>query len=154
MNIIESEESPKEVKVGDWEISLEYGILTSPQNKTVILEPRLAKLMYLLSLNANALVSREYLVQHIWKDTIVNDESLTRAIADLRKTLLKNFSQAINIDTIPKRGYKLTFAPKGKNRVFNLKIKRPLRYAMFGSVLLILTVMWFIGFLKIQVIQV
>ncbi|MEO9485478.1 MAG: winged helix-turn-helix domain-containing protein [Ekhidna sp.] len=139
------------VKVGDWKISPTYGILASPESKSLVLEPRLAKLIYLLSENADAIVTRDYLIKNIWTETIVNDESLTRAIADLRKVLRENFIHGIGIETIPKRGYKLTLSTTGRVRPIPLKIGRPKRYVLYGATALFLTFLWYIGFLKIVV---
>ena len=141
-----------DVEIGNWKISYEYGILASPDSKVVILEPRLCKLMYLLSQKANGLVSRDYLVKNIWTETIVNEESLTRAIADLRKVLEKNFKSGVKIDTIPKRGYKLTIPPSSKMPIYSLKSISPLRYAFFGF-LLICTFLWLSGLLEFHVVD-
>ena len=150
MKITEKPEPFEDVEVGGWKVSADYGVLSSPEGKSLVLEPRLAKLMYLLTQNANTLVSRNYLIQHIWPDTVVNDESLTRAIADLRKTLDMNFDN-IKIDTIPKRGYQLALQSGSKTYALKLKIKRPWHYAMLGFILLLLTFLWFAGYLNIYV---
>jgi len=108
MKMIKSNDDENSLRVGKWRFSPEYGIIGSPKGKTLLLEPRLSRLIYFLSLNANTHVSRNYLVDHIWIDTIVNEESLTRAVADLRKVLAVHFKDAITIETLRKRGYKLS----------------------------------------------
>jgi len=108
MKMVKSYDDENSVKVGKWRFSPEYGIIGSPKGKKLVLEPRLSRLIYFLSLNANTHVSRDYLVDHIWIDTIVNEESLTRAVADLRKVLAAHFKDAITIETLRKRGYKLS----------------------------------------------
>src|SRR2546423_5441986 len=49
------------------------------------------------------LVTREELMQEIWPDVAVNDESLTRCIADIRKALCDEQQRFIR--TVPRRGY-------------------------------------------------
>src|ERR1700736_6699991 len=49
------------------------------------------------------LVTREELMQAIWPDVAVNDESLTRCIADIRKALCDEQQRFIR--TVPRRGY-------------------------------------------------
>jgi len=49
------------------------------------------------------LVTREELMQAIWPDVAVNDESLTRCVADIRKALCDEQQQLIR--TVPRRGY-------------------------------------------------
>src|SRR5258706_3633108 len=49
------------------------------------------------------LVTRDELMQAIWPDVAVNDESLTRCIADIRKALCDERQRFIR--TVPRRGY-------------------------------------------------
>src|ERR1700686_3765940 len=49
------------------------------------------------------LVTREELMQASWLDVAVNDESLTRCIADIRKALCDEQQRFIR--TVPRRGY-------------------------------------------------
>jgi len=72
------------------------------------LEPRLIKLLCFLAANDEHVLSREVLVQELWPRVVVNENSLTRAISELRKQLQCQESALINyIETIPKRGYRL-----------------------------------------------
>src|SRR4051794_1738518 len=49
------------------------------------------------------LVTREEVIQAIWVDVAVSDESLTRCIADIRKALGDDQQRLIR--TVPRRGY-------------------------------------------------
>jgi len=72
------------------------------------LEPRLIKLLCFLAANEHRVLSREELVQELWPRVIVNENSLTRAISELRKQLQSTNTVHTNyIETIPKRGYRL-----------------------------------------------
>ena len=72
------------------------------------LEPRLIKLLCFLAANEHRVLSREELVQELWPRVIVNENSLTRAISELRKQLQSTIAVHANyIETIPKRGYRL-----------------------------------------------
>ncbi|MDA1369556.1 MAG: winged helix-turn-helix domain-containing protein [Proteobacteria bacterium] len=72
------------------------------------LEPRLIHLLSYLAANSHRVLSRDELVQELWPRVIVNENSLTRAISELRKQLqLSQDSQADYIETIPKKGYRL-----------------------------------------------
>ena len=145
MNVLEQEELKTEIEMGQWKISSKYGVMSSPNNKTLILEPRLSKLLYLLSLNVNAIVSREYLVNNIWKDTIVNEDSLTRAIADLRKLLSNNFENTVVINTIPKRGYILSIKTGPKLYALKLKLNNQSGSMIIGFVFLLLTILFLVA---------
>ena len=72
------------------------------------LEPRLIKLLCFLAANEHRVLSREEPVQELWPRVIVNENSLTRAISELRKQLQSTIAVHANyIETIPKRGYRL-----------------------------------------------
>lgn len=77
--------------------------LNTDKQQTV--EPRLIKLLCMLAAEAGRVVDRQRLIDALWPRVVVNDNSLNRAVSDLRKVL-----QAHNhlwIQTIPKRGYRL-----------------------------------------------
>jgi DNA-binding winged helix-turn-helix (wHTH) protein len=73
------------------------------------LEPRLMKLLCLLAARPGQVISREELVAELWPRVIVNENSLTRAVSELRKLLqTEDFPARDKLRTIPKRGYRLT----------------------------------------------
>jgi DNA-binding winged helix-turn-helix (wHTH) protein len=73
------------------------------------LEPRLMKLLCLLAARPGQVLSREELVAELWPRVIVNENSLTRAVSELRKLLqTEDFPARDKLRTIPKRGYRLT----------------------------------------------
>lgn len=78
------------------------------------LEPRLMKLLCQLTENAGKVVSRDHLIEKLWPRVVVNENSLTRAISDLRKALSIPGEitadgcmelKSVDIKTVPKRGY-------------------------------------------------
>tara|TARA_R100001377_G_C3186997_1_gene108981 strand:+ start:585 stop:1667 length:1083 start_codon:yes stop_codon:yes gene_type:complete len=72
------------------------------------LEPRLMHLLCLLASAPGSVQTREHLINQIWPKVIVNENSLTRAVSELRKKLeLEGVSKRL-IDTIPKTGYRLS----------------------------------------------
>lgn len=72
------------------------------------LEPRLMKLLCFLAANQGQVLSRDELVAELWPRVIVNENSLTRAVSELRKQLATSADSARDaIQTIPKRGYRL-----------------------------------------------
>ena len=77
-------------------------------NEVYKLTPKHFKvLLYLIKKN-NQLVTRDELFETIWQDTIVVDESLTRAISEIRKIIEENPKDAKIIQTIPKKGYRFS----------------------------------------------
>lgn len=71
------------------------------------LEPRLMQLLCLLAGQAGEVLDRDCLMQKLWPQVIVNENSLTRAVSDLRRELKRHDTGFNVIETIPKRGYRL-----------------------------------------------
>ena len=99
----------REFSLGEWRVLPQLNrIRYSCTNEERQLEPRLIKLLCFLGANEERVLSREELVQELWPRVVVNENSLTRAISELRKQLHSQDSRAPNyIETIPKRGYRL-----------------------------------------------
>jgi len=96
-----------------WTIDTELGTLKDGLGVETRLEPRLSKLMYLLLNNLGKFVSRRELIDEMWPDTVVTEQSLTRAVADLRKFLRSNYLAPPVIETASKQGYRMSYtAPK------------------------------------------
>lgn len=72
------------------------------------LEPRLMHLLCLLARAPGTVQTRDYLINQIWPKVIVNENSLTRAVSELRKKLELEGATKRLIDTIPKTGYRLS----------------------------------------------
>jgi DNA-binding winged helix-turn-helix (wHTH) protein len=92
---------------GKWKINLDHYSLINKHGDEIFVEPRLLKLLNLLSANANKVVKRNDLVSYVWEDVVVTEESLSKAISDLRKFMNEKFKDAPRIVTIRKVGYKL-----------------------------------------------
>ena len=94
--------------VGDWEVFPQLNrIRLNSTGEERQLEPRLVKLLCYLASNGERVLSREELVQELWPRVLVNENSLTRAISELRKQLHNQNSRISDyIETIPKRGYR------------------------------------------------
>jgi len=95
--------------VGEWRVLPQLNrIRRSGTEEERQLEPRLIKLLCFLAANEDRVLSREELVQELWPRVVVNENSLTRAISELRKQLQSQEPRVANyIETIPKRGYRL-----------------------------------------------
>ncbi len=83
------------------------------------IEPRLAVLLSVLINNAGQVMSREALIEAVWRGAAGADQSLTNAMSQLRKLLADGESGSVRIETVPKRGYrfvgKVTPAPGRAN---------------------------------------
>lgn len=76
------------------------------------LEPKVMDLLVLLAAHPGEVLSREALIDQVWKVEFGADESLTRAVSLLRKAFRDAGHAGEVIETIPKRGYRLTVMPE------------------------------------------
>jgi hypothetical protein len=65
------------------------------------------EVLAVLSARGGELVTREELLASVWSEVHVQEEVLTRAIADLRKALDDDRKGPRYIETIPKKGYRV-----------------------------------------------
>lgn len=93
-------------RVGDWRVRVDRHELERG-GELRRLQPRLVALLGCLAAAAGRTVTREELLARVWQRRMVNDEVLSRAIADLRRALDDDARQASMIETVPKLGYRL-----------------------------------------------
>src|SRR5262245_5501400 len=72
----------------------------------VPLEPKALDVLHHLVENRDRLVTKEELLDCVWKDTFVTPNALTRAVAQLRKALGDDVDKPTLIETVAKRGYR------------------------------------------------
>jgi DNA-binding winged helix-turn-helix (wHTH) protein/Tol biopolymer transport system component len=72
----------------------------------VALPPRAVGILWLLVSRAGQVVSRQELLERVWKDSFVSDTSLAEAISLVRQVLGDDAQQHVFIQTLPRRGYR------------------------------------------------
>lgn len=92
--------------LGDWEIRRDLNEIRKAA-QTVRLQPRQMDLLVRLSSQPGEVIPRDTLLRDVWPHDSVNDEVLSRAIAELRTALGDSARDPRYIETIPKRGYRL-----------------------------------------------
>jgi DNA-binding winged helix-turn-helix (wHTH) protein/Tol biopolymer transport system component len=75
-------------------------------DERVPLEPKALDVLRHLVTNRDRLVTKDELLNLVWKDTFVTPNALTRAIAQLRKGLGDDVEHPRLIETVAKRGYR------------------------------------------------
>lgn len=93
------------VRIGDFTFFLETKELQSAGGQTVELRSQSADVLVALARNAGAVVSKDKLIETVWVDTFVTDDSLVQCIADIRRAL--GDADHKLVQTFPKKGYKL-----------------------------------------------
>lgn len=112
--------------IADWNVLPEFNRLQhQTESSTRRLEPRLINLLCYFAANSERVLSRDELVQELWPQVIVNENSLTRAVSELRKQLQSSTSTLTNyIETIPKKGYRLIAEVKPIKTLRNQPIQK------------------------------
>jgi DNA-binding winged helix-turn-helix (wHTH) protein/tetratricopeptide (TPR) repeat protein len=99
-------------------------------------EPRVMDVLVCLASRAGEVVSRDTLNEQVWRDLVVTDQAVTNCVSELRHHLGDDRSTNRIIETIPKRGYRLT-APVHLIGPAPQPLPRPRRWPLVaGSALL------------------
>ena len=88
-------------RLGDLEIRPDSGEVHGPRG-TARLRPLLVDILVRLAAEPGEVVRRETLLEEVWPRRMVNDEVLSRAIAELRTALGDDARAARYIETLPK----------------------------------------------------
>jgi TolB-like protein len=91
----------------DCTLDLRHGVLRRGNREVDLRAKSFALLRYLVT-NAGRLVSKDELIQAIWPDVTVADESLARCVSDVRQAL--DDTEQRLIKTVPRRGYRFAAA--------------------------------------------
>src|SRR5262245_39535026 len=97
--------TPATVGFGPFIFDRANGLLRN-EGREVPLPPRVLGVLELLVSRAGAIVSRQVLVDTVWKDAFVTDTSLAEAISVLRQALGDDPQAPQYIQTVHRRGYR------------------------------------------------
>lgn len=93
-------------RIGDFTVEPARNLVSGPQG-TVSIEPKIMDVLCALAEKPGAVWSRSELIDRVWGREYGADESLTRAVSQLRKVFGDTRDEARLLETIPKRGYRL-----------------------------------------------
>ncbi len=93
-------------RLGGWLVKPMANKLTGPDGD-VHLEPKVMDTLVCLASEPGQVVSRQRLLEQVWERVVINEETLTRTVSELRSALGDTTSVRRYIKTIPKRGYML-----------------------------------------------
>src|SRR5689334_8397786 len=69
-------------------------------------EPKAIRVLIYLIEHRDRAVSKDELIETVWKNTVVTDNSLTRIVAQIRRELGDDAHQPRYIQTLPTLGYR------------------------------------------------
>lgn len=120
------------------------GSIIKQNGKEVFLEYRLKDFFTILHDNQNNVVTRDEIMNFVWKDVIVSDESITKAASDLRKFFKSNNITEIKLITIHKLGYKLEIIeselPNNDKTNFFIRSLKLIGYVLLTFLLIIIII--------------
>lgn len=100
-----SKTAPNILQLGPFQLFVSNRVLLR-DGQQVALAPRAVEVLVVLATKANEIVSKDDLMRAVWPDTFVEEVNLAVHVSALRK-LLAAGGGSIQIETIPKRGYRL-----------------------------------------------
>jgi TolB-like protein/DNA-binding winged helix-turn-helix (wHTH) protein/Flp pilus assembly protein TadD len=96
-------------RIGEWSVQPSLNRLDR-DGVSVDLEPKLMDLLVCLAEHAGEVVSKETLLDRVWRVEHVSDGTLSHAVAELRRALGDDARRPEYIETIRKRGYRMVAA--------------------------------------------
>lgn len=102
-------------RLGEFEADPRRNRITGPAGETS-LQPKVMDVLCALAAHPGQVLSRIELIDQVWGKEFGADESLTRAISQLRRAFGDTRDVPRIIETIPKRGYRLIATPKPLDR--------------------------------------
>ncbi|HEV2896362.1 MAG TPA: winged helix-turn-helix domain-containing protein [Pseudaminobacter sp.] len=115
--------------------------LRTVEGKAVDLRSQSAEVLSALAARPGEIVSKDALMQAVWPDTFVTDDSLTQCIADIRRAL--GDDRHVIVETLPKRGYRLNADPSdaaGSTTIAGVEpsqVRSPRRSFILGALVLV-----------------
>lgn len=95
-----------DLRVGSWLVQPSLSSVSS-NGSSRRLEPKVMAVLLCLAEAQNAVVSKQQLMEEVWKNTFVTDDVLTRCVSELRDAFGDDARNPVFIQTIPKQGYRL-----------------------------------------------
>jgi TolB-like protein/DNA-binding winged helix-turn-helix (wHTH) protein/Tfp pilus assembly protein PilF len=92
--------------IGSFKFDINTKELRDASGQIVALRPQTSNILSLLLSREGELVTKDELMDEVWKDTHVTDDSLVQCISEIRKALGPEAGKLLT--TVPKKGYRLS----------------------------------------------
>ncbi len=102
--------SERQVRLPLHVVDLAAGDLRTADGDYVELRPRSFAVLRLLAENAGRLVTKDEIIEQVWGDVVVTEDSLTQCVADIRKAIGDDERRILR--TVPRKGYLLVAAQR------------------------------------------
>lgn len=124
--------------LGAWLVQPSLGRM-SLDGRTVQVRPKVMDLLVHLAGSPGIVISKETLLNEVWRTEAISESALTRTITELRSAVGDDANQPRFLETIPKRGYRLIapVSPIASSEQSRPRRRRPLALAIgFAGLLL------------------
>jgi TolB-like protein/DNA-binding winged helix-turn-helix (wHTH) protein/Tfp pilus assembly protein PilF len=91
-------------RIGSWDVYPQQNLLKSPERART-LEPKVMDVLVFLAERQGEVVSRQQILDAVWREVVVGDEVVSRAVSLLRTELGDDQNNPRYLKTISKRGY-------------------------------------------------
>ncbi|MFN9969690.1 MAG: transcriptional regulator, partial [Phycisphaerae bacterium] len=81
------------------------GAVSSPDGNETVLRPKTPELLRLMLRNPGRVVSRQEILDAVWPNLFVTDDSITQCVLEIRKAMRAGGTDLLK--TVPRRGYLL-----------------------------------------------
>src|SRR3954466_10544122 len=102
-------------RFGPFDLDLMRGALQDVDGNEIKLRPKSFQLLSYFIVNSGRLISKVELINQLWSNTIVGDDSLAQCVSELR-TAIRDFDRRI-IKTVSRRGYLFAELPQNVKAV-------------------------------------
>ena len=119
-------------RFGDIEVR-EREFLLVKIGETLPVEPKAFRVLLFLLRNSGRLVTKDEILQAVWNDCSVSDNSLTRSIATLRRLLDDDIHEPRYIATVPTVGYRFLCHVDVSEQTLNRRTEPGLRRMAAGT---------------------
>jgi len=92
--------------IGEWLVEPELNRIER-KDETLHLEPKIMEVLVHLARHGPRVVTRQQLIDWVWNGDFITDNTLTHAIAEIRRALGDSASNPRYIETIHRRGYRV-----------------------------------------------
>ena len=129
------------IQIGNVVFERSTGELHSPSG-SMSLRPQTAKVLEILVESAGEMVGKQELMDRVWRDTHVTDDSLVQCISEIRKAL--HGASGVELNTIPKKGYRLSVFPPEEYAPTHMpsRGRRAIFLAVAITALMVLALIW------------
>lgn len=115
-------------------------------NHSIVIPPKEMEVLCYLSQRAPGVVDREELLAEVWKGVFVNENTINRIIANLRKSLEDDWKNPSIIETVSKSGYRI---------IGNVNsLRKPILAGLVSKTAIGVSLVIFIGILFLAIVNI